>query len=125
MKRGSAQLKRTPLKRKSTKKMKEERENDPHRRHYKLHKLCPVTGNPAVDCHEIPSGTGCRHLAVQDPDCWLAASRNGHAVLQGMPKAKQVALKWREVKRAVNRCRVGMPQLTNADIIREMEKLDE
>lgn len=53
---------------------------------------CPVTGQPAIECHEIVGG-GDRHKTKKDPAFWLAVSRDGHEEIQYWPKSKQLAVK--------------------------------
>jgi hypothetical protein len=109
----------------SKKKVEEDRDNKPAERHYRLHKMCCLTGKPAMQIHHMPRGTGCRPLAVVDPDTWLAvADSNAHDTVDGYTKAKQVAMKCREVLRAFNHCREGYAHVTKEEIIAEWEKLD-
>ena len=113
------------LRPKSKKKMKEDHDSKPAERHYLLHKLCALTGKPANQIHHLARGTGCRPLAVLDPDVWLAvAGGSAHETVDGYSKAKQLAMKCREVERAFERCRAGYAKVSREEIIAEWEKLD-
>lgn len=82
---------------------------------------CPVSGYPIDEVHEIPRGTGCRHLAVRDIDACLPVSRVGHEKLgdySEYPLERQVALKCVLVMKTVDACREGLRRLDREEVLR-------
>lgn len=60
----------------------------------------------ATDVHEIVAGSG-RHLSFEDPETWLAlcGGPDGcHRKVQSIPYEQQLEIKFRAIRRAVNRC---------------------
>ena len=89
-------MKRSRLNPKSKKTAKEDRGLAPIRRAY-VEEIdnCPISGGKAIECHEIIGGSQWRHIAKKEPCTWLAVSREGHRKAQYMPKAQQLAYKFK------------------------------
>lgn len=91
LKRGTSQLKRSPLKQMSSKKRKQTLQFQPAREAFKAELGC-VCGRVATDTHEVWGGA-CRSKSFECREGWLPGCRAHHVEIQDWSKAKQYALK--------------------------------
>ncbi len=69
------QLKRTPIKKVSTKRSKENAQYLNTRMKFLIGKTCPITGRPATEVHHVD---GRENSRLNDETEWLAVTREGH-----------------------------------------------
>lgn len=92
LRRSTKPLKRSPLKRISSRTAKLKRDTNPDRRAYVAEIRFCVCGEPATDCHEIAAGAS-REQALRNRFAWLALCRACHERLQSSDIATQLAIK--------------------------------
>ncbi len=76
-------LKRTPIKKVSTKRSKENAKYLKARLKFLTGKTCPITGRPATEVHHI---AGREHSRLNDESEWLAVTREGHQKIHLNPQ---------------------------------------
>jgi hypothetical protein len=76
-------LSKTPIKKVSTKRSKENAQYLKARMKFLIDKTCPITGKPATEIHHK---NGREHSRLIDESYWLAVTREGHQKIHANPQ---------------------------------------
>lgn len=99
--RPKTKLKRTPMRKKSAKKRKEEKETKAIRRLRPGERCELCNGTNAVSTHEVPAGSH-RHRAVYDRRCQMRVCIDCHKHIQGLSYTMQIVLKIEAMMAGIN-----------------------
>lgn len=92
---------RTPIRKKSARKRKEEKETKAIRKPLPGERCELCNGSNSVSTHEIPAGSH-RHRAVYDRRCQLRLCRSCHEDLQSIPYELQICFKIESMVASIN-----------------------
>ena len=82
-KKSAPKLKRSPIRKVSEKRQKQNKEYLNKRKEFLIGKVCPVTNKPATEIHHMNGRNGKR---LNDESEWLAVTRSGHRWIHEHPK---------------------------------------